>query len=97
MTRTTVTRSHHPMPGVRHYYDVRKYDHCPCEEQPTAEYIYRVDYVVLRSPALSASTRRYHRHVVARDAEHARTIVRALDPEFYATVKSPRRGRQVRG
>lgn len=34
--------------------------------------------------------------VVARDADHAREKARLVDPEFFATTRSPRRGRQVR-
>ncbi len=36
-----------------------------------------------------------HRAVVAHDADDARERVRAVDPRYLATVRSPRRGKQV--
>lgn len=41
------------------------------------------------------SRRVVHRTVVAHDADDARERVRAIDPRFIATVKSPRRGKAV--
>lgn len=52
----------------------------------TTRYQYQVDY--LRRPT---SRRVYHRVVTAATPDEAREIVKGLDPEFTATVRTPRR------
>ena len=56
----------------------------------TTHFRYRVDY--LHRPG---SRRVYHLTVTARDADDAREQVRREDPEFTATVRSPRRRARV--
>jgi hypothetical protein len=52
-------------------------------------FLYSVAYRV------DLSAKVVHRTVIASDTDDARAKVRAVDPRFLATVKSPRRGRPV--